>query len=285
MSLVPRENAPTSVDAENALARLRDGVLLPLQAKRQNTEWQLALHGLADGVEDVIVVVRRLGTHETVWRDSFGTKPVEPPFSENPNHNSMQQMVRGRADLRAFLLLVDVLLDDAVKALRVLGASKAATDSFNTLTRHLENGGAAWSQPLLPLTEELAGVQHSLGYFRDKFVVHRGLHPVGAIYLPDGRIRLKLVGGTKSADDLARGGKALAQILPVMDIPLEEVHDVRLDLAAAGMRRADPEQRRKLAAILEEFGAISPDPYEAALEVADVVARLLLVSDAELDSN
>jgi hypothetical protein len=282
MGLVPRQNAPTAIDAENALGRLRDGVLTRLQREWANVPWQLALHGLQDGVEDVLVTIRRLAAHESVWRDSRGTRPTEPPFSDNPNQNAMQQMVRGRADLRTFLLLIDVLLDDAVKALRLRGAPKNRTESFNALITHLEDGGAVWSRPLLPLTNELAAVQYSLGYFRDKFVVHRGLLPVVAIYLPDGRIRLGLVGGTKSDDDRARAGRLLADLMPVMDVPLEEPYDFRLDLAFAAMRVADRERRKKLATVVEEFGAVSPDPYEAAIEVAAALEKLFVVAQGEL---
>lgn len=282
MGLVPRQDAPAAIDAENALGRLRDGVLTRLQREWTDVRWQLALHGLQDGVEDVIVTIRRLAAHENVWRESHGTRPTEPPFSDNPNQNAMQQMVRGRADLRAFLLLIDVLLDDAVKALRLRGAAKKVTESFNALVRHLQDGGAEWSRQLSPLTDELAGVQYSLGYFRDKFVVHRGLLPVGAIYLPDGRIRLGLAGGTKSKEDLARAGRMLADLMPVMDVPLEEPYDFRLDLAFAAMRVADRERREKLAAVVEEFGAVSPDPYEAAIEVAAALEKLLVVVHAEL---
>jgi hypothetical protein len=278
VSLIPLENAPTEADAENALGALRDKVFVRLQAARPDPEWQLALHGLADGVEDVIVTLRRLATHERVWRESMGTKPVEPPLFDNPNHNMMQQMVRGRADLRAFILLTDVLLDDAAKALRLLGASNKATESFFALARHLENGGAEWSQPLLLLTGEIAGLQYSLGYFRDKFVVHRGLLPVTATYLPDGKVRLSLVAGTRSDADRERGGRDVAALVPVPDMPLDAVYDVRLDVAFAALRRADPVRRAKLAALLEEFGAISPDPYEAAVEVAGTLSQLFTVS-------
>jgi hypothetical protein len=58
-------------------------------------KWQLALHGLADGVEDVIVTIRRLRTHECLWRESMGTRPVETPILDDPNQNAMQQTVRG----------------------------------------------------------------------------------------------------------------------------------------------------------------------------------------------
>lgn len=282
MSLVPHENAPSADDAEVALGRLRDDVFVRLQLSRPDREWRLALHGLADDVEDVMVTIRRLAAHERVWQDSMGTRPAEPPISDNPNHNAMQQMVRGRSDIRAFLLLVDVLLDDAAKALRPLGASRNATESFYALTRHLEAGGASWSRPLLGLAAELAGLQYSIGYFRDKFVAHRDLLPVGPIFLPDGKIRLSLIGGTGSTEDLERGGRELASLLPVPDAQLDPVHDVRLDIAFAALRRADQASRSKLTALLEEFGAISPDPYEAAIEVAEALGRLFITAQREL---
>ncbi len=278
MSLIPLANAPTADDAENELGRLRDRVFVGLRTVRPEKTWQLALHGLSDEVEDIIVVIRRLATHERVWRESMGTRPEEPPHSDNPNHNTMQQMARGRADLRAFLLLVDVLLDNTVKALRLLGAPKKPTESLSALAHHLENGGAEWSKPLLPLAPELNGLQYSLGYFRDKFVVHRDLHPVTAMYLPDGKIRLSLLRGTKGYDDLARGGREVAALLPVPDAALDEMYDVRLDLAFAALRRAEPDVRSKLKAVLNEFGAVSPDPYEAALEVAETLEKLLLTA-------
>jgi hypothetical protein len=281
MSLVPREDAPTAEDAEEALRRLRDEVFIRLQPSRRDRDWQLALGGLADEVEDVIVTIRRLATHERVWRESKGTSPVEPPISHDPNENMMQQMARGRSDLRAFILLLDVLLDNAAKALRPLGASKRATENFLKLTEHLEASGACWSRALRPLAAELAGLQWSIGYFRDKFVAHRGLLPVGAIYLPDGKIRLGLVGGTKSPAELARGGRELARVVPVLDNPLDPVYDVRLDIAFAALR-ADPERREDLKALLEEFGAISPDPYETAIEVADALDRLFKTAGREL---
>jgi hypothetical protein len=71
-----------------------------------------------------------------------------------------------RADLRSFILLSDVLLDDAVKVLRVLGVSKKATKGFRAMVDHLEGDDAEWSRPLRPLAARLAGVQHSIGYFR-----------------------------------------------------------------------------------------------------------------------
>jgi hypothetical protein len=282
VSLVPRENAPTADLAEKALGALRDNVLVRLQAQRSDSEWQLALHGLADGVEDLIVTLRRLASHEQVWRESMGTKPVEPPISDDPNQNAMQQMVRGRADLRSFILLADVLLDDATKALRLLGASVKPTESFFALAKHLENGGADWSKPLLPLTTEIVGVQYSLGYFRDKFVVHRGLLPVTAIYLPDGKLRLSLVAGTKSDEDRERGGREIAVVVPVPDTPLDPVFDVRLDIAFAGLRRAAPDKRTQIAKVLEEFGAVSPDSYEAAVEIAETLGTLFTVAAREL---
>jgi hypothetical protein len=276
VSLIPLANAPTAKAAEDALARLRDVELFGLQAVRPNDQpWQLAVHGLADGVEDVIVTIRRLATHERVWRESKGTKPVEPPFSDDPNQNAMQQMVRGRSDLRAFLLLTDVLLDDTAKALRALGATTKATESFLALSRHLESGGAEWSAPLLPLTKEVVGLQYSLGYFRDKFVAHRGIVPVGAVYLPDGKMRLAMVGGTKSLEDRERAGREAAELMPVPGDPLDEVYDVRLDIAFLGLRHADPDRRDRLGALLQEFGAVSPDPYEISAEVASTVAHLL----------
>jgi hypothetical protein len=284
VSLIPREDAPTADDAENALGALRDDVFARLQGTRADRDWQLALHGLADGVEDVIVTIRRLATHERVWRESMGTRPVETPIFDNPNHNTMQQMVRGRADLRSFILLTDVLLDDATKALRPLGASGGPTESFFALARHLENGGADWSKPLLPLTSEVVGVQYSLGYFRDKFVVHRGLRPVTATYLPDGKVRLALAAGTKTDIERERGGREIAALIPVPDAPLDPVYDVRLDIAFAGLRRADPSHRAAIAKVLEEFGVISPDPYETAVEVAQVLGALLTVAERDLAS-
>jgi hypothetical protein len=264
------------------LGTLRDQVFARLQSAGPQPEWGLALHGLADGVEDVIVTVRRLASHERVWHDSKGTKPAEPPVFDDPNQNAMQQMLRGRSDLRGFILLSDVLLDDAVKALRLLGASKRATKSFFALVKHLEAGGAAWSKPLLPLTEALAGLQYSLGYFRDKFVVHRGLLPVTAIYLPDGKVRLQLLAGTKSARDLERGGRAIAALIPVSDTPLDPVYDVRLDIAFAALQRADQAERAKLAALLDKFGAISPDPFETGVEVAETLTCLFTLAERKL---
>jgi hypothetical protein len=284
MSLIPLEVAPTA-DAEAALGALRDDVFVRLQGAREDRRWQLTLHGLADEVEDVIVTVRRLAAHERVWRDSMGTRPIEPPIAENPNHNAMQQMVRARADLRSFLLLVDVLLDNGAKALRPLGASKKATESFHALARHLEAGGSAWSTPLLPLTPEIIAHQYSIGYFRDKFVVHRGLLPVGGVFLPDGKVRLMLIAGTKSLEDLARGGREAATILPVPADPLDAVHDVRLDIAFAALRTADDERRGRLAHLLEEFGATSPDPYEAAVEVAETLGKLVATAEREIGTN
>jgi hypothetical protein len=184
--------------------------------------------------------------------------------------------------LRGFILLSDVLLDDGAKALRLLGAPKGATESFFALAKHLENGGSAWSKPLLPLAEEVVGLQYSLGYFRDKFVVHRGLIPVTAMYLPDGKIRLMLIAGTKSDRDRERAGRELATLIPVPDMPLDPVYDVRLDIAFAALRRANQAQRAKLAALLEEFGAISPDPYEACIEVAETLTRLFTLAERGL---
>jgi hypothetical protein len=282
MSLVPAENAPTADDAENALGALRDSVIIPLQTQSRSRDWHLALDGLADGVEDVIVTVRRLASHERVWRESMGTKPVEPPISANPNHNTMQQMVRGRADLRSFILLADVLLDDATKSLRSLGALSKATGSFFALAKHIENGGADWSRPLLPLASDLIGLQYSLGYFRDKFVVHRGLIPVTAIYLPDGKVRLSLAAGTKTDADRERGGREVASVVPVPDMPLDSVYDVRLDIAFAALRRAEPAKRAQIGKLLEEFGAISPDPYETAVEIAETLGGLLVTAAREV---
>jgi hypothetical protein len=117
-------------------------VFVRLQPSRPDRELQLVLHGLADEVEDVIVTIRWLAAHERVLRDSMGTEPVEHPIPANLNQNALQQMVRARSDLPAFLLLVDVLLD-AAKALRPLGASKKATDSFYALARHLVGSAEA----------------------------------------------------------------------------------------------------------------------------------------------
>jgi hypothetical protein len=274
MGLVPTQNAPSSKDAERELGVLHDEVIPQLQELRSNQLWRVALVGLADEVMDVIIPIRRLAVHERVWRESWGTKPSEPPIFDDPNQNTMQQMARARADLRSFVLLIDVLLDDAAKALRPLGASRRATESFRALARHLEQGGSDWSKPLLPLTREIVGLQFSIGYFRDKFVAHRGHIPLGGVYLPDGRVRLMLIGGTFSEKDLVRGGREAAALMPVPDNPLDPVYDVRLDIAFAGLKVADPERRKQLAGLLEEFGAVSPDPYETAIEVSEVISDL-----------
>ena len=275
MGLVPTKNAPSAADAERALSVLRDEVLLQLQGARSNQLWGLALSGLADEAMDVIVFIRRFGAHERVLLESWGTRPSEPPIFDDPNQNTMQQMARARADLRSFILLIDVLLDDAAKALRPLGAGKKATQSFRALASHLEQGGSDWSKPLLPLTRETVGLQYSIGYYRDKFVANRGLIPLGGVYLPDGRVRLMLIGGTQSPEDLARGGQKAAALMPVPADPLDPVYDVRLDIAFAGLKAAKAGRRRELAELLEEFGAVSPDPYEAAIEVAEVISDLL----------
>jgi hypothetical protein len=67
-----------------------------------------------------------------------------------------------------------------------------------------------------------------------------------------------------------------------MDVPLEEPYDFRLDLAFLAMRVADRGRRKKLAAVVEEFGAVSPDPYEAAIEVAAPLERLFVLAQGEL---
>jgi hypothetical protein len=66
------------------------------------------------------------------------------------------------------------------------------------------------------------------------------------------------------------------------DEQLDAVHDVRLDIAFAALRRADPSLRSKLTDLLEEFGAISPDPYEAAIEVAEGLDHLFITAEREL---
>jgi hypothetical protein len=278
------EGAPTAGEAEDALAHLRRDVLRRAAEGRDERAWHLALHGISDGAGDLIVTIRRLAAHEKVWRDSFGTQPVEPPIFHDPNENAREQMERGRADSRAFLLVADILLDDAVQALRAVDAPRKHTESLQTLAGHLESGGDAWSERLLPIADDLRAIQWSLGYFRDKFVVHRDGRTVAPIYLPDGRVRLGLVGGLVSPEDRARGGARLAEILGgfVPATPLEEVYDLRLDVAFRGMRVASPEQRRELREVLTEFGAVSPDPYETAVEIADVIGQLLLISSAGL---
>lgn len=113
-------------------------------------------------------------------------------------------------------------------------------------------------------------------------MVHRGLAPVTAIYLPDGKVRLSLAAGTRTDADRERGGREIATVIPVPDMPLDPMYDVRLDIAFAGLRRAQPETRAQIAKILEEFGAISPDPYETAIEIAETTGRLLATAAEQL---
>jgi hypothetical protein len=63
--------------------------------------------------------------------------------------------------------------------------------------------------------------------------------------------------------------------MPVPAEPLDPAYDVRLDIAFAGLKTAKGERRKELAELLEEFGAVSPDPYETAIDVAEVVGALL----------
>lgn len=60
---------------------------------------------------------------------------------------------------------------------------------------------------------------------------------------------------------------------------------MRLDVAFAALRTADDEQRGRLTHLLEEFGATSPDPYEAAVEVAETLGKLLVTAEGAIGTN
>jgi hypothetical protein len=274
VSLIPYEVAASASEAENALRNLRSEIL-PQAAARwdDDSNWFEALHGVGDAVGDVLVATARLADHQAKW-----TKDILPRVRAGGQRSVLdlnEYLDRGRADLRSFLLLTDVLLDDVAKVLCLRGAPRKKTSSFRALVEHLESDPETpWSSGLRQLASNLNAIQQSVGYFRDKFVAHRDVRPVTAVYLPDGGIRLQFLAGQEREELRRQGGVEAAELLGTSDEPLDAQHDMRIEIALAGLRVAEPEQRRRLAAFLTKYGAISPDPFQTAVDVADAIADM-----------